>query len=71
MVSRLEVMASLRSRKASDEVKHEDYTKKFEVSDNLKWSLSGDSAAENQQPLGRTASASPPATTAAGASGQR
>ena len=68
---RVAVRFNLIARKASDEVKHEDYTKKFEVSDNLKWSLSSDSAAENQQPLGRTASASPPATTAAGASGQR
>ena len=49
----------------------EDYTKKFEVSDNLKWSLSSDTAAENQPPLGRTAAATPQATTAVGASGQR
>jgi len=48
-------------------VAHEDYNKKFEVSDNLKWSLSGDTVAENQQPLGRSTT---PATST-GATGQR
>jgi spore germination cell wall hydrolase CwlJ-like protein len=64
---RVAVRFNLIARKASEEATHEDYNKKFEVSDNLKWSLSGDSAAENQQPLGRS---SPP-DTAAGAIGQR
>ena len=68
---RVAVRFNLVARKASDDVKHEDYTKKFEVSDNLKWSLSNDTAAENQLPLGRTAAAAPTPATAVGASGQR
>ena len=34
---------------------HEDYAKKFEASDNLKWSLSSEAVAANQQPLGKAA----------------
>ena len=64
---RVAVRFNLVARKASEEATHEDYTKKFGVSDNLKWSLSGDTVAENQQPLGH----STPPTTAAGATGQR
>jgi len=67
---RVAVRFNLVARKASDEAPHEAYTKKFEVSDNLKWSLSGDPVAENQQPLGRTASVSQPAT-ASGTSASR
>lgn len=62
---RVAVRFNLVARKASSEAKHEDYTKQFEVSDNLKWSLSKDVVAENQQPLGKSA-ASPPS-----AAGQR
>jgi hypothetical protein len=69
---RVAIRFNLVARKASDDVKHEDYAKKFEVSDNLKWSLSNNTAADDQQPLGRaTASATPAAGTAVGASGQR
>jgi hypothetical protein len=50
---RVGVRFNLAARKAAQEAPHEDYAKKFEVSDNLKWSLSGDTAAANQQPLGR------------------
>jgi spore germination cell wall hydrolase CwlJ-like protein len=64
---RVAVRFNLAAREASDTATHEDYEKKFEVSDNLKWSLSGDTAAENQQPLGKAAV---PAS-AAGASAQR
>ena len=67
---RVAVRFNLVARKASDEVAHEDYSKKFEVSDNLKWALSNDTVAENQQPLGKP-STSTGATTALGASGQR
>lgn len=68
---RVAVRFNLVARKASDEVEHVDYTKQFEVSDNLKWSLSGQSVAQNQQPLGvTTSSAAGPASTA-GATGQR
>src|SRR6476646_5896273 len=55
---RVAVRFNLVARKASEEAPHEDYTKKFEVSDNLKWSLSADPVADNQQPLGRTATVS-------------
>jgi len=48
------------ARKASDEAPHEDYTKKFDASDNLRWSLSNDVAASNEKPFGKAE----PATTA-------
>ena len=55
---------NLVARKASAEAPHEDYTKKFEASENLKWSLSGDSVANNQQPLGRSADSASGGTSA-------
>jgi len=51
---RVGVRFNLVARKASEEAPHEAYTKKFEVSDNLKWSLSSEPVADNQQPLGKT-----------------
>ncbi|MFL6721790.1 MAG: cell wall hydrolase [Sphingomonas sp.] len=51
--NRVAVRFNLVARKASDSAKHEDYSKAFEASDNLKWSLSSETVAENQQPLGR------------------
>jgi spore germination cell wall hydrolase CwlJ-like protein len=68
---RVAVRFNLEARKASDAATHEDYSKKFEASDNLKWSLSGDTVADNQQPLGKSAAASATVAGAAGASGQR
>jgi hypothetical protein len=65
---RVAVRFNLVARKASADVKAEDYSRKFVSSDNLKWSLSGETVAGNQQPLGRPASA--PATLG-GASGAR
>jgi spore germination cell wall hydrolase CwlJ-like protein len=67
---RVAVRFNLTARKASDEAAHEDYAKKFEASDNLKWSLSGDTVADNQQPLGKSA-ASGASASSAGASAQR
>ena len=61
---RVAVRFNLVARKAAAEVKPEDYAKKFGASDNLKWSLSGDTVADNQQPLGKPAAAG-------GASGAR
>jgi spore germination cell wall hydrolase CwlJ-like protein len=52
---RVAVRFNLIARKASDEATHEDYAKKFEASDNLKWSLSNNSVGDNQQPLGKSA----------------
>jgi len=63
---RVAVRFNLVARKASSEVKAQDYTKNFGASDNLKWSLSGETVAENQQPLGK-----PAAAAAGGASGAR
>jgi spore germination cell wall hydrolase CwlJ-like protein len=50
---RVAVRFNLVARKASDEAAHEDYVKKFESSDNLRWSLSGEPTASNEQPLGK------------------
>ena len=50
---RVAVRFNLAARKASDEAKHEQYVQKYEASDNLKWTLSGDTVAENQAPLGK------------------
>ena len=63
---RVAVRFNLVARTASDQAQHEDYTKKFAASDNLKWSLSSDTVAENQQPLGRSA-----ATASAGVAAPR
>ncbi len=51
---RVGVRFNLVARKASDEAVHEDYEKKFEASDNLKWALSGETVAQNEKPLGKT-----------------
>jgi hypothetical protein len=62
---RVAVRFNLAARKASNEAPHQDYTKQFTVSDNLKWSLSGETVATDQRPLGKTgesASASGAAT---------
>jgi spore germination cell wall hydrolase CwlJ-like protein len=63
---RVAVRFNLVARKAAAEAPHEEYAKKFAASDNLKWTLSSDTAAQDQQPLGR-----PAETLSAGASGQR
>jgi spore germination cell wall hydrolase CwlJ-like protein len=52
---RVAVRFNLAARKASDEAVHEEYAKTFAASDTLKWSLSGDVAAQNEKPLGRAA----------------
>ncbi|HEX6662007.1 MAG TPA: cell wall hydrolase [Sphingomicrobium sp.] len=55
------------ARKAAIEAPHEEYAKKFDASDNLKWSLSNDTVGTDEKPLGR----SQPAAGAAGAGSQR
>ena len=52
---RVAVRFNLVARKASDEAVHQDYTKTFDVSDNLKYALSGDAVASNEAPLGKAA----------------
>lgn len=64
---RVAVRFNLEARKASADVKAQDYSQTFSASDNLKWSLSGDAVAGNQQPLGKPAAA----TASSGASGAR
>ena len=46
-------------RQAAAEAVHENYAKKFEASDNLKYALSGDTAAADEKPLGKAADATP------------
>ena len=49
------------ARKAADEAVHQDYHETFKASDNLRWTLSGESASTDEQPLGKAAP-QPPAT---------
>ena len=56
---RVAVRFNLVARKASQDVVPEEYTQKFDSSDNLKYALSSDSVADNQKPLGKRA-ATPP-----------
>ena len=63
---RVAVRFNLVARKAAEEAPHEDYSKKFEASENLKFALSGDTVAENQQPLGKPQPAPKPSAAAAG-----
>jgi hypothetical protein len=49
---RVAVRFKLAAKKASDEAPHEDYTKTFQSSDNLKWALSSDEVATDEKPLG-------------------
>jgi hypothetical protein len=64
---RVAVRFNLIARTAAEKAPHEDYSSKFGASDNLKWSLSSNSVADNQQPLGRQA----PSPAATGAASQR
>jgi spore germination cell wall hydrolase CwlJ-like protein len=54
---RVAVRFNLAAREASNKAVPEVYEKKFEASDNLKWSLSSDTTAADQQPLGKPAPA--------------
>ena len=56
---RVAVRFNLVARQASNDVVPEDYTKKFEASDNLKYALSSESVGDNQQPLGKSAETAP------------
>ena len=50
------------ARKASSEAPHEDYAKKFEASDNLRWTLSDETVAGNEKPFGKAVPTAAPAT---------
>jgi len=62
---RIAVRFNLTARKASDEAVHEDYTTKFEASDNLKYALSSETTAADEKPLGKAAETAAPAGSAA------
>lgn len=66
---RVAVRFKLAAKKASDEAPHEDYTKTFQSSDNLKWALSGDEVAKDEKPLGAAPTA--PAAAAVSNSAKR
>jgi hypothetical protein len=69
---RVAVRFNLAARQASDDAKHEDYANKFDASDTLKWSLSGNSVAADEKPLGKAPAPAPAvASGAASAVGQR
>ena len=59
---RVAVRFNLVARNASKDVVAENYTKKFEASDNLKYALSSDATAPDQKPLGEAAIATPAAS---------
>ena len=63
---RVGVRFNLAAREASKDVVAEDYTKKFDASDNLKYALSAEAVSDNQQPLGRPSAAAAPAATPSG-----
>ena len=54
---RVAVRFNLVARKASKDVAADDYTKKFEASDNLKYALSSETVGANEQPLGKPSAA--------------
>lgn len=58
---RVAVRFNLTARKAADDAPHQEYTKAFESSDNLKWSLSTDVVAKDEKPLGAPATTAPTA----------
>ena len=64
---RVAVRFNLVARNASGAAAHEDYVKKFEASDNLKWSLSSETAAAGEKPLGKAGEAAQPGTAIAAA----
>jgi len=64
---RVAVRFNLVARKASEEAPHEDYEKKFDASDNLKWALSPETVGANERPLGKPAAPASGGTAMAGA----
>ncbi|MGH6659796.1 MAG: cell wall hydrolase, partial [Sphingomicrobium sp.] len=54
------------ARKAADEAPHKDYGETFKTSDNLRWTLSGDTANASETPLGKAAPKTAQGNAAAG-----
>jgi spore germination cell wall hydrolase CwlJ-like protein len=50
---RVAIRFNLAGRRASAEVQHKDYVEAFDGSDNLRWSLSGETTAVDEKPLGK------------------
>ena len=63
---RVGVRFNVVARAASEHATAEDYEKKFAVSDNLKWSLSGETTAADQAPLGKPAATTSGSAASAG-----
>ncbi|MEO7865432.1 MAG: cell wall hydrolase [Sphingomicrobium sp.] len=63
---RVELRFSQTARKAADEAVHKDYGETFRASDNLRWTLSNDSAGSAEQPLGKAAPPPPAKPTGSG-----
>ncbi|MES2137941.1 MAG: cell wall hydrolase [Pseudomonadota bacterium] len=68
--NRVAVRFNLAAREAADHATHEDYRSKFEVSNNLKWTLSSETMASDEKPLGRPASGAAETAGSAPASAQ-
>ena len=49
------------ARKAADEAPHHEYVEQVAASDNLRWTLSGNTPSADQKPLGKSTPAGPPA----------
>lgn len=52
---RIALRFTLTGRKAADDAQHKDYGDTFKASDNLRWTLSGETASASEQPLGKAA----------------
>ena len=66
---RVAVRFNLAARQASNDAVHEDYARRFEASDNLKWSLSTQIVAADEKPLGKASTPVPaPASNGLGGS---
>jgi hypothetical protein len=59
---RVAVRFNMVARKAAEQAPHEDYTTQFGSSDTLKWSLSDETVASNEKPLGAAPATPPPST---------
>ena len=67
--NRVAVRFNLAAREAAEKAERKAYVEKFEASDNLKWSLSGDPFASSEKPLGKAADTAA-ASSAAGTTGR-
>jgi hypothetical protein len=52
---RVAIRFNLAARTAAETAPHSNYVEKFDASDNLRWSLSNETVASSEQPLGQAA----------------